>query len=47
MDISKANPRQLELTMGNMGIGIMSSVILLSPARSNSTIDGGQIFFVP
>jgi hypothetical protein len=45
MDISKANPHQLELTMGNIGIGIMSSAVLSSPARSKSTIDGGQIFF--
>jgi hypothetical protein len=45
MDIAKANPHQLELTVGNMGVGIMSLAVLSSPPRSNSTIDGGQIFF--
>jgi hypothetical protein len=45
MDFAEANPHQLALTMGIMGIGIMSSVVLLSPPRRNWMINGDPIYF--
>jgi hypothetical protein len=45
MDIAEAKPLQLAPTMGILGIGIKNSTAFSPMPRSNSTIDGSQIYF--
>jgi hypothetical protein len=44
-EIAEANPRQLVLTMGSLGVRVVSSAAFLPASRSNSMIDGSQICF--
>jgi hypothetical protein len=42
LDICRVNPRQLALTVGILGDGIMNSTAFLLLANSNPTVDENQ-----
>jgi hypothetical protein len=43
LDICRVNPRQLALTVGNLGVGIMNSTAFLLLANNNLKVDRNQI----